>query len=93
MSSNKKCKILILFSDMIADMLSNKKNQPTVPKIFIRSRKTNIYLVLLHSLIFLNQTKNIRLHSTHYITMKIPNKGELEQITINNMSDIDFLKL
>ena len=34
--------------------------------------------------------KNIRLNSTHYFFMKIPNKGELKQITFNHLSDIDF---
>ena len=35
---NKKCKILIVFDDMIADMLSNKKLNPVVTKLFIRER-------------------------------------------------------
>ena len=43
-SSNKKQQILILFDDIIADILSNKKIQPIVTKLFIRSRKTNISL-------------------------------------------------
>ena len=34
--------------------------------------------------------KNIRLNSTHYFVIKIPNKGELQQITFNYSSDIDF---
>ena len=41
---NKKCKIAIKF-DMITQMLSNKKLQPIVREIFIKSRKTNISLV------------------------------------------------
>ena len=43
-SSNKKQQILIVFDDMISDTLSNKKIQPIVTKLFIRSRKTNISL-------------------------------------------------
>ena len=35
---NKKCKILIVFDDMIADMLSNKKLNAVVTKLFIRER-------------------------------------------------------
>ena len=35
---NKKCKTLIVFDDMIADMLSNKKLNPVVTKLFIRER-------------------------------------------------------
>ena len=40
---NEKCKILILFNDMIADMLNNKKTNPTVTELFIR--ELNISLV------------------------------------------------
>ena len=32
---------------MIADMLSNKKKNPTVTELFIRCRKLNIYLVVI----------------------------------------------
>ena len=38
-------KILIVFDDMIADMLRNKKRTPIVTELFIRGRKLNIYLV------------------------------------------------
>ena len=33
---NKKSKILIVFDDMIADMLSNKKRNPMVTELIIR---------------------------------------------------------
>ena len=38
---NKKHKILVVFDDMIADMLSNKKINPIVTELFIRDRKLN----------------------------------------------------
>ena len=44
---NKKRKILIVFDDMIADMLSNKKLNPIVTELFIRGRKLNIPLVFI----------------------------------------------
>ena len=44
---NKKRKILIVFDDMIADMLSNKKLNPILTELFIRGRKLNISLVFL----------------------------------------------
>ena len=44
---NKKRKILIDFDDMIADMLSNKKRNPIVTELFIRSRKLNISLAFI----------------------------------------------
>ena len=42
---NKKQKILIVFDDIIADMLSNKKLNPILTEIFITERKLNISLV------------------------------------------------
>ena len=86
---NKKRKMFIVFDDMIADMFSNKKLNPIVTELFIRGRKLNI------SLVFITQSyfavpKNIRLNSTHYFVMKIPNKRELQQIAFNHSSDIDF---
>ena len=42
---NEKRKILIVFGDMIADMLSNKKLNPIIIQLFIRGRKLNISLV------------------------------------------------
>ena len=42
---NKKHKTIIVFDDMIANMLSNKKFNPIVFELFIRGRKLNISLV------------------------------------------------
>ena len=44
---NKKRKILILFDNMIADMVSNKKRNPIVTELFIRGRNLNIFLVFI----------------------------------------------
>ena len=86
---NKKSKKLIVFEDMIANMLNNKKVNPIVTELFIRSRKLNISLVFLTQSYFV-VPKNIRLNSTHYFIMKIPNKQELQKIASNNSSNIDF---
>ena len=86
---NKKCKILIVFDDMIADILSNKKLNPIVTELSIRGRKLNISLVFVTQSYF-SVPKNIRLNSTPYFIMKIPNKQELLQIAINHSSDIVF---
>ena len=48
-----KQKTLIVFDDVIADMLSNKNLNPKAIELFIRGRKLNISLVLLHNLILL----------------------------------------
>ena len=70
---NKKCKILIAFDDMIADMLSNRKFNSIVAELFIRGRKLNISLVFITQSYFA-APKNVRLNSTHYFIMKIQNK-------------------
>ena len=85
---NKKRKILIVFDDMIADMLSNKKLNPIVTELFIRSKKLNISLVFITKSYFV-LPKNIRLNPTHYFIMNIPSKRELQQIAFNHSSDID----
>ena len=41
----KKCKILVVFDDVIADMINNKKLNPVVTKLFITGRKLNISIV------------------------------------------------
>ena len=58
---NKKRKKLIVFDDMIADMLSNKKLNPIVTELFIRRRKLNISLVFTKQSYFA-VPKNIRLN-------------------------------
>ena len=81
--------ILLVFNDMIADMLSNKKLNPIVIELIIRGRKLNISLAFItHS--YFAVPKHIRLNSVHYFIMKIPNKWELQQTTFNHSSDIDF---
>ena len=80
---------MIVFDDVIADMLSDKSLNSLVTELFIRGRKLNIYLVLVTQSYFA-VPKNIRLNSTQYLVLKIPNKRELQQIAFNHSSDIDF---
>ena len=89
---NKKRKILIIFDDMIADMLSNKTRNPTVTELSIRSRNLNISHVFIAQF-YSDVPKIIRLNSTHYFIMKIPNKRELQEIAFKHSSDIGFKKL
>ena len=42
-NSGGKFTVLIVFDDMIAVMISNKKNNQLVTKLFIRERKLNIF--------------------------------------------------
>ena len=75
---------------MITDMIDNKHLNPVVTELFIRSRKINISIVFITQSYF-KVTKDIRLNSTHFIIMKIPNKRELQQISLNHLSDIDVI--
>ena len=59
---------------MNTDMLINKKLNPIVTKLFIRRRKLNISLVFITQSYFV-VPKSVRLNSTDYFVMKIPNKG------------------
>ena len=85
----KKRKILIVFDDMIADMINNKKLNPVVTELFIRGRKLNISIVFITQS-YLKVPKDVRLNSTHFFIMKISNKRELQQVALNHSSDIDF---
>ena len=74
---------------MIADMINNKELNSIVTELFIRGRKLNIFLVFIAQSYF-QVPKEVRLNTTHFFIMKIPNKRELQQIAISHSSDIDF---
>ena len=86
---DKERKILIDFDDMIADMINNKKLNSIVTELFIRGRKLNISLVFITQSYF-KVPKDVRLNTTHFFIIKIPNKRELQQIALNHSPDIDF---
>ena len=86
---NQKQKIWIVFDDMIVDMLNNIKVNPTVTELFIRERKLSTSLVFMTQSYF-SVPKNIRLRSTHYFVIKIPNKRELQLTEFYHSSYIDF---
>ena len=50
-NADKERKILIVFDDMIADMINNKKLDSIVTELFIRGRKLNISLFFYHTII------------------------------------------
>ena len=64
---DRKNKILIVFVDMIADMISNKKLDSIVTELFIRGRKLNTSLVFIMQLYF-KVPKDVRLNTTHFFT-------------------------
>ena len=70
---DKKRKVLIVFDDMIADMINNKKLIPIVTELFIRGRKLNISIFFITQFYF-KEPKDVRVNSTHIFIMNIPNK-------------------
>ena len=87
-SPYKENKILIVFDDMIADMIHNKNFNSILTELFIRGRKLNISLVFITQSYF-KFPKDVRLNTSHVFIAKIPNKRELQQIAINHSSDIN----
>ena len=73
----RKRKFLIMFDDMIADIMNNKKFQAIITELFIRCRKQkqNISLVFITQSYF-SVPKDVRLNLTHYLIMKINSKRD-----------------
>ena len=86
---DKENKVLIVFDDMIADMINNEKLNPITNELFIRGRKYDISVVLITQSYF-KVPKEVRLNTTHFFIMKISNKKEFQQTALNHSSDIDF---
>ena len=82
---DKKNKILIVFDDMVADMIHHKKLNSIVTELFIKGGKLNISLVFITQS-YLKVPKEVRLNTSHFFIAKIPNKRELQQIAINHSS-------
>ena len=76
----KKRKALIVFDDVIADMISNKKHNSVVTELYIRGRKINVSHIFITQSYF-KVSRNIRLNCTLSFILKI---------AINHSSDIDF---
>ena len=85
----KERQILIVFDDMIADLINNKKLNSVVTELFISGSKLNVSLVLITQSYF-KVPKIVTLNTTHFFIMKITNKRELQQTALNHSSDIGF---
>ena len=85
---DKKNKTLIVFDDMVDDMIHNKKLNSIVTELFVRGRKLNSSLVFITQSYF-NVPKDVRLNTSPFFIAKVPNKRELQQITIHHSSDIN----
>ena len=92
-SPDKENKILIVFDDMIADMIQNKKLNSIVKELFIRRRKLNISLVFIIQSYF-KVPKDLDWILLIFLSQKL--KRELQQISMNHSSDIsteDFVDI
>ena len=74
---------------MIVDIMTNRRFQAIIKGLFIRCRKLNISLVFISQYYFC-VPKDVRLNSTHCMTMNINNRKELQNIAINHSADIDY---
>ena len=79
-------KVLIIFDDMILDIMRSEKFKAIVKEFFIRFRKLNISIVFI-------TPKDARLNSIHYILMKMGSKKELKSIAEENSGHLDFKDL
>ena len=73
-NSNEKRQILIVFDDMITDMLSNKNLNPIVTELFIRGRKLNTFLVFIAQSYFARKeinSKYLKIWITWWIIFSI----------------------
>ena len=75
---------------MIADRKANKKLKAIVSALFMRERKLNNSVLFIS---YLQKPPTIRTNATHYFIMKMPNKKELQQVALNQWSDIEFKDL
>ena len=75
----KKRKVLLVFDDMIADMINNKNLNPILTKLFIRGRKRNISVAFIKQSYF-RVPNNFRLNSTHFFILKTPKKENFNKL-------------
>ena len=78
-NKNRDEKVLIMFDDMIADIMRSETFKAIVKELFIRCRNLNISIVFITQSYF-RTPRDARLNSTHYILMKIGSKKELKSI-------------
>ena len=88
-NKNRDKKVLIIFDDMIADIMRSEKFKAIVKELLIRCRKLNISIVFITQSYF-RTPKDVRLNTTHYIIMKIGTKKELKNIAEENSGHLDF---
>ena len=79
---SRKRKILIVFDDMVAGIMTSKKFQTVIKQLFIRCRKKKYFTCFYHTVsLYCSKRREI---------MKINNKRELQNITIKHSAEIDY---
>ena len=71
-------------------MLSNKKLNPIVTELFIRSRKINVFLLFITQS-YIVVPKHIKLNFTHFFIVKVSNKRELASHISSDINFNDFM--
>ena len=69
---DKECKLLIVFDDLVADMINTKRLNSIITELFIKGRKLNISLAFMTQS-YVKVPKDVRLNSTHFFIMNITN--------------------
>ena len=84
---DKENKILIVFDDMIADMIHNKKLNSIVTELFIGGRKLDISLIFITES-YLKVPKDVRLNTSHFFIAKIPELQQTEKKRKENFNKL-----
>ena len=85
-NTRRRRKIFIVFDDMIADIMTNKKFQAITKELFIRCRTDHLVFITQS---YFSVPKDAKINSTQFLIMKIDNKNKLKQIAIDHFVDID----
>ena len=88
-NKQRKRKVLIIFDNMIADIMSSKNFKAIIKELFIRCRKLNISIVFITQSYF-RTPKDAKLNNTHYVIMKIQSKKELQKNAQEISGDTNF---
>ena len=72
-------KLLIIFDDIIAVIINNKKLHSVITELLIRGRNLNIYVVFIIQSYF-KVLKDVRLNSGRFFSMKTPDKGNFNKL-------------
>ena len=81
---DKERKILIVFDDMIGDMINNKKLNSIMTELFVRGRKWNISLVFITQSYF-KVPKDVRLNTNHFLSQKVQRELQKTKENFNKL--------